>query len=210
MNPVRLSIKIKLNQIIRTNALTTYISPMQQYVVKKYDFVNTSEAYSNTMFIGNWNVVIPYISQGLMPDNPINGKQSVIDFSYYVLEGVSVMSFGASRAKFSITVSNNSDSLLEEYIGFGLEDGAEIKVLCSGLKLFVPDSSIIRSSFEPFVPIDTGSAFSNYRQNINAADATAFFDGHKLPDELKELVGLPFQVLSWMGDGISVKIFEKA
>lgn len=139
-----------------------------------------------------------------MPDNPINGKQSVIDFSYYVLEGVSVMSFGASRAKFSITVSNSLDSLLEEYIGFGLKDGAEVKVLCSGLKLFVPDTGIIRSSFEPFVPIDTGSSFANYRQNMDTGVATAFFEGRELPDGLKQLLGSPFQVLSWTGDGVSI------
>ncbi|MET0464053.1 MAG: hypothetical protein ABW007_12905 [Chitinophagaceae bacterium] len=177
---------------------------MQQYTVTKYGFINTSEAYSNTMFIGNRNVVIPYISQGLMPDNPINGKQAVIDFSYYVLEGVSVMSFGASRANFSITVSNNADALMEEYISFGGEDGAEVKVLCSGLKLFVPDDSVIRSSFEPFVPFDRNSSNPNYRQNIDTAVANAFFDGRDLPEDLKQLLGSPCQLLSWTGDGVSI------
>ena len=181
-----------------------YISFMQQYVVTHLEFVDNYESYSNTMFIGNGNVVVPYISLGLMPDNPINKKQTVIDFSYYVLEGVSVMSFGASRAKFSITVSNNADALLEEYISFGEEDGAEVKVLCSGLKLFVPDGSVIRSSFEPFVPFDRGSPYLNYRQNIDTAVATAFFDGRDLPEDLKQLLGSPCQLLSWTGGGVSI------
>ncbi len=181
---------------------------MQQYIVTHLEFVDNYEAYSNTMLIGNGNVVVPYISLGLMPDNPINGKQTVIDFAYYLLEGVSVMSFGASRATFSITVSDSPDSLLEEYISFGLRDGAEVKVLCSGLKLFVPDSSIIRSSFEPFVPIDVGSPFANYRQNIDTATATGFFEGDELPRELKQLLGSRIQSLSWTGDGVSIGLLE--
>lgn len=175
---------------------------MQQYVVTNLDFVNTSEAYSNTLFIGNGNVLIPYISQGLMPDNPINGKQTVIDFSYYMLEGVSTMSFGALWTTFTITVSDNPGSLLEEYIMFGIDDGAEVKILCSGLRLFIPDSSIIRSCHQPFVPYDIGSPYPQYRQNIDRARAVSFFEGHDLPEEIKGILGSPIQKLTWTGEGV--------
>lgn len=169
-------------------------------MLKKYtadDFVNTSEAYSDKIFIGSNNIAIPYINVGLMPDNPITKKQSVIEFSYYVLTGLKSMKFQAKRGKldldFNFTIT---ETVIKEYVmvgGYKNDNEAELEIECTGLLFFLPPYS--KSSEFPnlFVPVDT----PNFKCNMNTDQVESFFSYEKLPKEIKEVLGPDIYSLKW-------------
>ena len=154
------------------------------------EFVNTSEAYSKSIFIGKENVVVPYINIGLMPANPINGRQSIVDYSYYVLLGVRMMDFGFSERRLlsiSLLTGTNQD-LLTEYIsigGYSPTQGAEVKIQCVGLRYYISNNATFRTPLDFFMPLDTPLG----KRNLASEDVELFFTTDNLPTELKQVLG---------------------
>lgn len=162
---------------------------MKIYNTIKDDFVDTCEAYSKCVFLGSNNLVIPYLNIGLMPSNPINGKQSVVDFSYYVFRGVESTFFNASKGHLTIQfdVPRNA-SFITEYVivgGYQNENGAEVKIVCEEKLFFLPATSLINDSFHLFSPVDT----HRFNRNMEIERTDAFFLKQNLPFELKEILG---------------------
>ncbi|HEY6900351.1 MAG TPA: hypothetical protein VI233_06905 [Puia sp.] len=156
-------------------------------------FVNTSEAYSKTTFFGKNTVVIPYINIGLMPDNPINNKQSTVDYSYYVLTGVESIFANGSKEAITLNFDAPNGAPITEYIGIGgyeTNGGAELTIKCEGLLFYLPATSQIDFSGQAFIPIDT--PYSNRNMEVDKS----FFELEQLPAELKTLLGGDIQLLT--------------
>lgn len=155
------------------------------------DFVNTSEAYSKHIFVGDEIIVVPYVNLGLMPRNPINAKQSVVDFSYYVIKGVRSMSFSGSKGKLLLHSDGSTEAaLITEYIMCGRE---EVTIRCKERWFYLPATSAIRDPFVPFVPRDT----PNFKRNMDPGKVEAFFLFDNLPGTIKDLLGNDSYSLSW-------------
>ncbi|MEO6838496.1 MAG: hypothetical protein ABI185_08895 [Ginsengibacter sp.] len=170
---------------------------MTKYYATNPDFVDTYEAYSKTVFIGNNNVAIPYVNVGLMPDNPINGKQSVVDYSYYFITRVQSMIFATRKGKMTFDFNGTTDkNYITEYImagGYKIDNGAEVTIRCEGLIFYLPDTAKINDPFHPFIPIDT----PNFKQNMITEEVDSFFSIDNLPQEVKEVLGNNIYSLTW-------------
>lgn len=168
-----------------------------KYAAIKPSFINTSEAYSKTIFVGNNNVAIPYISAGLMPHNPITNKQSVVDYSYYVFMDVHSMNFSAMKGKLTINFNAKIDSnSITEYImagGYKSDNGAEVKIVCRDFVFYLLDNARISDPSHPYLPLDT----PNFRQNLDTNEVDAFFLFENLPKDIKEILGKNFYNLIW-------------
>src|SRR5437762_1393609 len=95
-------------------------------------FVDTYEAYSSVIHIGNKCFVIPYINIDIMGENPISAKQARIDYSYYVFKGFKSIEFALSKCNLTIKTDIIADTLRKEHIGFGgykTSDAGELKVM---------------------------------------------------------------------------------
>src|ERR1700743_1331649 len=106
-----------------------------KYSADKPEFIDTAEAYSKSIFVGNNNIAIPYINLGLTPGNPINVKQSVVDYSYYVITGVQTMFFNGSKDKLALDFKPAAQDSITEYIiigGYISNGGAEVTLKCQG------------------------------------------------------------------------------
>ncbi len=160
-------------------------------------FVDTYEAYSKKIFIGSNNVVIPYVNIGLMPSNPINHKQSVVDFSYYVFIDVGSMNFSAKKGKLTVNFNENIDvNGTTEYImagGYESGNSAEIKIVCKDILFFLLDEARINDTFHPYLPLDT----PNFKQNIDTKEVDDFFSLKNLPTEIREILGENLYSLIW-------------
>ncbi|MDQ6609045.1 MAG: hypothetical protein M3Y85_04410 [Bacteroidota bacterium] len=169
---------------------------LKKYSATKPVFVDTYEAYSKTVFVGNNNVVVPYISVGLMPHNPIINKQSVVDYSYYVFTSVRSMNFTARKGKLTVDFNVIADKeYIAEYImagGYKSDNCAEVKIDCEGLIFYIAESAKI-GQFGDFMPIDT----SNFKQNMDTDTVESFFLIDNLPQEIKEVLGSNIYCLTW-------------
>ena len=157
-----------------------------KYNAGKIDFVNTSEAYSSKLYVGRNNILIPFINIGLMSSNPINSKESVIDYSYYLLREVYKTSFSMINEKLEEVKKEVDVDLINEYImigGFQNVRLQEIEVFCKGRYLYFADNAIISNPLKPFVPRPT----PNFMQNLPNYKVDNFFN--KLPVELEEILG---------------------
>lgn len=170
---------------------------MKKYKASESDFIDTSEAYSQLMFIGNNKVVVPYINIGLMPDNPISGNQCVVDFAYYLLDNVQGLVFGASQIGFSLILAEEKGEQILEHVsfggGYGISNGAEVAVKCSDLYFFLPDDSGLSSPHKPFVPRNTPT----FKSNLDPDKVDLFFKLENLPAELRQMLGDDVHVLTW-------------
>lgn len=170
---------------------------MTKFNVTNLHFVDTYEAYSKTLFFGGNNVAIPYINIGLMPRNPINFRQSVIDYSYYILIGVKTMIFSASKGELTIDFNvTSTDDHLIEYIsvgGYKSGNGAEVEISCKSLIFYLPDRAEINDPREPFLPVDT----PNFKQNLLTDEVESFFLKDNLPQEVKEELGTIIYTFIW-------------
>jgi hypothetical protein len=162
---------------------------MRQYDASILEFVDTYEAYSNSIFIGQNHVAIPYINIGLMSNNPINNQQSVVDYSYYVFKEVVSMHLNTRNGTLSFDFNNNTqEDYITEHIIFGgyqNDNGAEAIVKCEALIFFIPLTAKVESPRHPFVPMNT----PNFKQNISTESADAFFRIDQLPLEVRSFLG---------------------
>lgn len=167
------------------------------YNTTKNSFVNTYEAYSRPIYIGNNNVVIPYINIDLMPHNPITVKQSVIDYSYYVFNEVSSMFFNANKGKMKIdfTITSKGEEVTEYIMagGFDSSNVAEITILCKELIFCLPEESKFSDTRNPFIPFDT----PKYKQNLDIDLVNTFFSRENLPKEIINFLGANPYCLLW-------------
>lgn len=168
---------------------------MNKYI--NAEFVNTSEAYSQMMFFGNNNIVIPYVNINLMPDNPINNKQSFVDYSYYVLTGVKSMEYGSAKGKLLIRFDLLIEDafLITEYIGIGnyKSIGAEVKIECRDMIYYILESSKISTSPDAFIPYNTPA----FKQTLSTDVVERFFSSQNIPDEIKAVLGNSISSLVW-------------
>ena len=157
--------------------------------------INTSEAYSKVFFIGLGCAVVPYINVCLMPENPINRIHSFAEYSYFVFGDIGSIVFNAEET-LNIEFDNvNKISSFEEYIsldGSQNSNGAEVKILCNGMSLFLSSNTRISLQANSFIPIDT----PNYNRNMNIHEVEKFFSKENLPQEIKSVLGLNFQMIS--------------
>lgn len=154
------------------------------------DFVNTSEAYSSQLFIGNnHNIVIPYVAIDLMPSNPIMAKRTIIDYSYYVCIGVMSICFYGKEGDLFYDLNISTDKTrITEYImlgGYKNDKSFEVEIKCEKTILCVPDYAKMGSYPCPFVPVDT----PNFPRNMPIEEVDSFFDLLNLPQELKQVLG---------------------
>jgi hypothetical protein len=161
------------------------------------NYVNTSDAYSDIIFFGTNNIAIPYINIGLMPDNPITQKQSVIDYSYYVLTGLKSLKFQGTAGNLDIAFSVlNGKNVIKEYLmvgGLNGNIGAEIEIECENRFFYLTNYSTKRDYPDLFVPLDT----PNYRCNMNLERVKYFFSLSELPKEICEILGENIFILKW-------------
>lgn len=153
-------------------------------------FINTSESYSDGFIIGYKNLVIPYINIGLIPDNPINGRQCVIDYCYYVFFEVKSLeiNYPTQKIQVNFNLGNIAVGLIEEYIilgGINTQNGSEAKIICNGMSLYIKPSSKFSEPSRPFVPFDTPI----YRQNLDRDEVNSFLSFNNLPEEINTIVG---------------------
>ena len=161
---------------------------LKKYDATSPDFVNTSEAFSKIIFIGNNNVAIPYINIDLMDSNPITGKQSVVDYSYYVFLRVRSMLFEARNGKlaFDFNFSQVENFILEYIMVGGYQNAceAEVKIECEKLLFYVSDTAKF-GQFGDFMPVDT----PDYKMNMIAEKVDNFFLVSNLPEDIKVILG---------------------
>lgn len=155
--------------------------------------INTSEAYSRFFFVGDKNVVVPYININLLPNNPINEESVFIEYSYYVFKDVRFAQFfGSENIHFDFINSKDKDGVIQEvYIGLdgiGRSNGAEIKICCYEHSLFIPIESRISNVSTSFIPRDTPV----FNMNMNVAEVQRFFSKKKIPDALNSYLGERF------------------
>ena len=132
-----------------------------------------------------------------MPGNPINAKQSVVDYSYYVIIGVQTMFFNGSKDKLALDlVQPISQDLITEYIitgGYLSTGGAEVTIRCKERRLFLLDTSKLQEALHPFVPRDT----PRFKRNMDTEKVDMFFSLESLPHEIKILLGEDSFSLTW-------------
>ena len=161
-------------------------------------FVDTSEAYSDKLFIGNnHNLTIPYIAIDLMSQNPITGKRAIINYSYYLFTGVKSVQFKGDKNCMLIEFysSQHQAQIAEEHIMVGgyRSYGGEVVVDCNETFLFVPDYAKFGDYPCPFVPKDT----PNFPRNMSTEEVESFFSISTLPDEVKGILGEKIYSISW-------------
>lgn len=147
------------------------------------NYINTSESYSNSIFFGNGNLIVPYINLELMEGNPLTGKQNYIDYAYFVFFGVADVEFIGEGNRFSLVHSRDIQSeFIEEHINletFNGKMGAEVKIRCKDLQLFLPNMFKYASIIQPFVFRKT----PNFEPNIDQRKAASFLTGVELLEE---------------------------
>jgi hypothetical protein len=168
-----------------------------RYNATKPAFVNTSEAYSKDLFCGNNNIVIPYINLDLMPGNPVtNTEQSVLDYGYYVLEGVQSAFFDCAEGRFNMDFNLPLDEdFIIEYVGHGgykSSNSSEVKIVCKDLALYVPENAKLSQFPDLFVPEDT----PNFKRNMDTGAVEAFFLLQNFPEAIREILGPKTIILS--------------
>jgi hypothetical protein len=170
-----------------------------KYNATNLAFVNTSEAYSNPIFIGNNNIIIPYINVGIMPDNPITGVQSVIDFGYLVFKHVVSVIFESPKGELTFGFNSEMEkNYVTKYIGVGgyrSHVEAELKIDCTEIFFYILENATVNSPSTPFIPIDT----PNFKRNMDVKQVNSFFLLINLPEEIKEVLGSPSYSIS-LGD----------
>jgi hypothetical protein len=168
---------------------------MNKYI--NAEFVNTSEAYSQIAFFGNNSIAIPYINIGLMPDNPITHRQSFVDYSYYILNGVKSMEYGSAKGKllFGFNLLIDEEPLIIEYIGLGNYKSvdAEVKVDCQALHYYTFGTSKISMLPDDFIPYET----LNFKQTLNTDEVEKFFSFQNIPNEIKTILGNNINSIVW-------------
>ncbi|MBX3255770.1 MAG: hypothetical protein KF862_16670 [Chitinophagaceae bacterium] len=146
-------------------------------------FINTSEAFSLSVFISNDTLIIPFIGLNIMLNNPFTATEGYLDFSYYIFEKVSSFRVESESTKIIGKHSQESNPIRTENIivgGFNEEfSGAEIEIMFSNSFLFLPDD--VKYSKFPFVPKD----YPLMEANMNMHNVHIFFSLVDAPDIVK-------------------------
>lgn len=162
------------------------------------EFINTPESYSSVLFWGGNNVVIPYINLELMLGNPINGSQSVINYSYVLYIGVSALAFGIDNVKLHIKASGLETNIgVNKDICFmgGIESrGVEVDISYAESILVLKEASEISSLNQPFIPRNT----PYYTSNMIKDDVDSFFQLQNLPLNIKKVLGASVRQYFWV------------
>lgn len=150
------------------------------------DFVNTSESYSVICFSGQNSIVIPYVNNNLMPENPINKQNCFIDYSYCIFKNVHLIELGSDSDEICIYIANTQvkTKSCTEYVtvgGYGHSKGGELRIQCEFYLFGFPSTS--KMNINPFIPLAT----PNFPPNMNDKIVNDFFNN--MPDEIKKIIG---------------------
>jgi hypothetical protein len=162
-----------------------------KYRIVNPDFVNTSEAYSKLLYIGNNNLVVPYVNIGILPANPINGNDSVVEYSYYIIYKTGYIIVNTPKDEILMqfhTKEKANENVIIEYIvvgGYMTNNSTELKISCKSIELFIPEGSTVEKSSNPFIAEDNGYL----KQNMRTEDVNNFFSFERLPVEILEILG---------------------
>lgn len=141
------------------------------------DFVNTCEAYSQRALMGNGYIIIPYINLNLMEGNSVNGVNCLVDYSYYVLEGVQQV---IPEHHPAFRTGAAGPGYIDEHVLLGHK---QVLIICRQLSLYIPDNAAFSNWPNPFMPEDT----PHFQRNISEDAVENFF--RKMPEALKALAG---------------------
>lgn len=138
------------------------------------DFVNTSEAYSQTGFmVSNW-LIIPYVNINLLPLSPLSDKACYIDYSYFVFKGLVEIvddrgwqQVFLNERKEDARVKVDEDILVGSWKG---RIGVQLNIKCVSAELYLGANYHIHNSRQ-FTPYDT----PNFKQNMLSEHVEAFF-----------------------------------
>jgi hypothetical protein len=167
-------------------------------MIKKHlnlDFINTSEAYSKLIFLGNNNVVIPYINLNLLKNNDINQNNCFVDFSYCALINVATMEYESNNGKLNLNITEDQQQGIVDYFMIGNIDSinSEVKIQFREFHYYLNESSRFSNNQDDFIPYPT----PNFNQTISAEKVLDFFLVEKLPAEVRAIVGKNVISLLW-------------
>jgi hypothetical protein len=155
---------------------------MKQYL--PFDFVNTSESYSDKILFDGDTLIIPNINIQLMEGNPLNNISCFIDYSICIFRGVEMINARSNNLTLSIESSLKYENLETEYIYYNKFDnnkGYEIEIKSRDIKLYIFDYSKV--SFEKmFIPIHTPF----FSPNMKIQDVNDFFSEKFLTEEIRQ------------------------
>jgi hypothetical protein len=148
------------------------------------NYVNTSEAYSMSIFVGKGNIVVPYINIDLLDQNGILDQREFISFSYYILTDVKSIILQAPQTVLNLYFADcQTESLNEECIQIGgyKSKGLEAAVICQGFLICIPNYAQYSKEPLAFVPVDT----PNTKRNMPTENIDLFFSLGGIDAEIK-------------------------
>jgi hypothetical protein len=154
------------------------------------NYVDTSDAYSKQLLLGNGNIVVPYINIELLTDNPVQSANSNIDYSYCVFIEVSKLIINSRKG--GIIQMRYEQNLnmpeITEFIYFGGYEGqnsAEIEIHCRMFSYYLPEKFQVKTAQDFFIPRTTPM----FRQNMIDVEVERFLNFDTKPIELIDLLG---------------------
>lgn len=141
------------------------------------DHVNTYGAYSFRALMGNGYVIIPYINLNLMEDNTVYGINCVVNYSYYVLEGVQQV---VPEQHPAFDTGMAGPGYIDEHLFLGHK---QVLIVCRKLWLYLPDNAVFSHWSKPFIPEDT----PHFQRNMPEHAMQNLFS--HMPETLKALAG---------------------
>lgn len=159
--------------------------------------VNTSEAYSKNMYLGENCLVVPYINLFLMPESTLQFFENYIEYTYLCFHNTtSLILYGKETIDITtIRTSNNIKDYKEEWISLSGENsstGAEVKIVFHNMTIYIPNNSRISKSNFEFVPYDT----PKYDRTLEIAKVASFFSHRFFPDGLIKSIGNTFHQIT--------------
>ncbi|MEO3404971.1 hypothetical protein AAFN85_13780 [Mucilaginibacter sp. CAU 1740] len=151
---------------------------MESYPI--LEFINTSEAYSKSVFLSKETIIIPYVNINLLTNNPVNGINCFVDFSFLVFQGVASILFEGSLntvsldlGQFSLIQNLNSEKVV---VGGYTVKIAELEVIFDKCFWYVPKESRFSEKMADFIPCDT----PNFRATLPEGKIQSFFSENNI------------------------------
>ncbi len=155
--------------------------------------VNTSESYSSLFFLGQNNVVIPYINLDIISDGSAKEFRHFVNYCFYVFMDVKKIHMQSSVLNIELEFNPNnynSNNISIEYIKIGgyKSSEADVKILYNSATIFFPVNCTYSELQSSFIPENT----PNFIRTMSEVEVETFFSYENLPSELKDHLGSEF------------------
>lgn len=169
-------------------------------ISNKIDSINTFESYSDTCYLNENSLLVPYIKLELIDQNVIGNidDRINIDFSYLIFDGLKEIHWiGENELKNRIVgrkkLAERKDTDLTNWIAINRKtEGFEIKAIFEKLLIFIPLDSPIGKEWWSHIKTP------DFQQNIKQEIANEFFDLRKVPESLAKVLELStYTILSF-------------